>query len=247
MRLLALLVALLLPTLGHADKPGIDITWLGHATFLVTSPSGQTTLLIDPFIRQNPSTPAARKKIEDYKPTAILVTHSHFDHAADAVDIAKASGAKVIGVAMYVSKLELPDAQKLGGNVGGEIAVGDVKVHFVPAMHGSEPSGRPLGFVIEFADGRRLYHTGDTWIFGDMALIQEIHHPNIILLQAGGGPYNQNPTVARLAIEKYFKPDVVIPMHFGTWPVLADEATVKKAFEGFSKAHFMTPGTTERF
>ena len=70
---------------------------------------------------------------------------------------------------------------------------GDVTVHVVPAVHSSDPGGRPLGFVLEFADGRTLYHTGDTWVFGDMALIEELYHPNILLFGVGGGPYTQDP------------------------------------------------------
>ena len=87
-----------------------------------------------------------------------------------------------------------------GVNVGGTVTIGDVTIHVVPAMHGSDPDGRPLGYVLEFADGRTLYDTGDTWIFGDMSLIQELYHPGIILLCLGGGPYTENPQVAALAI-----------------------------------------------
>lgn len=228
-------------------RPGIDVVWLGHATFLVTSPSGETTVLIDPFIQGNPSTPDAWKKPGAIKPDAILVTHSHGDHAGDALSMAKAGKIPIVGVAGYVRSLELPDELGRAGNVGGEIAVGDIKVHLVPAMHGSEPSGRPLGFVLEFTDGRTLYHTGDTWIFGDMALINEIHGPDVILMQAGGGPYNQKPSVARMAADRYFPEAVIVPMHYGTWPVLADEAAVKAAFAGHKATVIMKPGEKRRF
>lgn len=247
MRLLIALAALLAATTAHAEKPGIDVLWLGHATFLVTAPGGGTTVLIDPFIQGNPMTPEAFKKPDAIAPDAILVTHSHGDHAGDALSIAKARKIPIVGVAAYVRGLEIDDGLKRAGNVGGEIAVGDIKVHFVPAMHGSQPSGRPLGFVLEFADGRTLYHTGDTWIFGDMALIEEIHGPDIILMQAGGGPYNQKPKVARMAADRYFPKATIVPMHYGTWPVLADEAAVKRAFEGHPRTIMMTPGQTRRF
>ena len=130
--------------------------------------------------------------------------------------------------------------------MGGAFAVGDVTVHLVPAMHSSEP-GRPLGFVIRFADGRTLYHTGDTWIFGDMALIQEIHKPAIILMNSGGGPFTQNPAGAALALKKYFKPKVVIPMHYGTFPALATEADVTKAFAKDKRVTIMKPGESRSF
>lgn len=231
--------------LAHAQKK-IQVTWLGHATFEIVSPGG-TRLLIDPFIVGNPKTPESKKKLDEYTLDAVLVTHSHGDHAADTVPLAKATKAKVVGAFDQIGPLEIPDEQKLGGNVGGAIQVGDVTVHLVPAMHGSDPGGRPLGFVLTFADGRSIYHTGDTWIFGDMALIQEIHQPEILLFQAGGGPYNQDPPTAALAIKKYFQPQVIVPMHYGTFPVLADEAAVKKAFEGDARLRIAEPGKVMEF
>ncbi len=204
---LVLLFGATSPTQASDGK--IHVTWLGHAAFQVTSPGG-TTLLLDPFIVNNPKTPAKFKDLSQYKPDAILLTHAHGDHVGDAVDIAKATGAKVIGVYDHLESLDLPDGAAMGGNPGGKFKVGDVTVHLVPAMHSSSPGGRPLGYVIEFADGRTLYDTGDTWIFGDMSLIQEIFSPNIVLLQTGGGPYNQDPKTAALAIKKYFKAYAVI-------------------------------------
>ena len=109
-------------------------------------------------------------------------------------------------------------------------------------MHSSEPGGRPLGFVLEFADRRTLYHTGDTWLFGDMELIQEIFHPNIILLGVGGGPYTQNPYTAKMAIDKYFKPQTIIPMHYGTFEGLATAAELRLRFQGDRRVTIMTPG-----
>ncbi len=241
---LVLLIAAASP--ARASDGKIHITWLGHAAFQVTSPGG-TTLLLDPFIANNPKTPAELKDLAQYKPDAILLTHSHGDHVGDAVAIATASGAKVIGVFDHLKSLGLPEGSAMGGNPGGKFKLGDVTVHFVPAMHSSSPGGRPLGYVIEFADGRSIYDTGDTWIFGDMSLIQEIFSPNIILLQTGGGPYNQDPKTAALAIAKYFKPDVVIPMHYGTWPILSGEAEVKAELGGTAGIKFMTPGDSADF
>ncbi|HTT68924.1 MAG TPA: metal-dependent hydrolase [Gemmatimonadales bacterium] len=228
-----------------AAKP-ITVTWLGHAAFLVTS-AGGTQLLIDPFLRQNPSTPDSLKDTSRYHPAAILVTHSHFDHAADAKAIATASGAKVVAAYDWAQTLGLPDSQLVGVNVGGTVRIGDVTIHAVPAVHGSVPDGRPLGFVLEFADGRTLYDTGDTWIFGDMALIQEQYHPRIILLCAGGGPFTENPRTAALAVRKYFRPTVIVPMHYATFPILATAADVRAAFKGDRRLRVMVPGETRQF
>ena len=224
----------------------ITVTWLGHAAFLVVSPGG-TQLLLDPFLRQDPATPDSLKDTTRYHPAAILVTHSHFDHTADVHAIAAASHAPVVGAYDWVQTLGLPDSQKVGVNVGGTVKIGDVTIHVVPAMHGSVPDGRPVGFVLEFSDGRRLYDTGDTWIFGDMSLIQELYHPDIILLCVGGGPYTESPSVAALAVRKYFTPTVIVPMHYATFPGLASVADVRAAFRGDRRLRVMTPGQTLAF
>jgi len=100
--------------------------------------------------------------------------------------------------------------------------------------------------VLGFSDGRTLYHTGQTWIFGDMALIQELYRPNIILLNAGGGPYTEDPKTAALAVKNYFKPDAIVPMHFGTFPPLAKEADMRAAFKSDKRLKVLTPGTPVR-
>lgn len=224
----------------------ITVTWLGHASFEVVS-SGGTRLLLDPFLTQDPATPAAFKDLSRYKPDAILVTHSHFDHTGDVAAIAKQSGAPVIGAYELAASLGLPEKQVMGGNVGGTFQIGDITIHMVPAMHSSEPGGRPVGFVLTFKDGRSLYHTGDTWIFGDMSLIQELYHPNILLLGVGGGPYTEDPATAALAVKKYFHPSVIVPMHYGTFPGLATDAQVRAAFKGDKRLTVMKPGQTLTF
>jgi len=229
---------------GHGK---VKLRWIGHAAFEIESSSG-TRLLLDPFIKDNPVTPEPLKKLDRYKgadkPAAICVSHSHGDHSADAKEIAKMSGAPVIGMIEWVSALGLPQEQSKGGNIGGQIRVGDVSVHLVPATHSTD-GGSPIGFVIEFADGRTLYHTGDTRIMSDMALIQEVHHPDIVLTCAGGGPYTQNPRVAALAMNKFFEPSVIVPMHYATFPVLATEADVRSAFSGDARAIIMKPGESK--
>ncbi|MDQ6633556.1 MAG: metal-dependent hydrolase [Gemmatimonadota bacterium] len=241
------LAALLVPgfALAQARQP-ITVQWLGHAAFEITS-SGGTRILIDPFISGNPVTPDSLKSLSRYKPAAVLVTHSHDDHALDAKAITQSSGAMLISTYEWVNDQKVPQAQAMGGNVGGTFIVGDVKVHLVPAMHSSAPGGRPLGFVLEFADGRTLYHTGDTYIFSDMSLIEEMFHPNIILLGVGGGPYTEDPRTAHTAISKYFKPTIIVPMHYATFSGLATEAQVRAAFAGDRRLTVMKPGEKRTF
>jgi L-ascorbate metabolism protein UlaG (beta-lactamase superfamily) len=222
-------------------KKKVELTWLGHAAFQVRTASG-TTLLIDPFLKGNPKTPAAAKDLSQYQPDAILVTHSHGDHLGDTVEIVKGSKAVVVGDYDMVSGLKVKDDRKLGGNVGGTLKVKDVTIRIVPAMHGSVPGGRPVGYVIELANGRTLYHTGDTWIFGDMALIHELYKPDTLLFNVGGGPYTQAPDVAAKAVKKFFKPKIVVPMHYGTFPPLATEDDVKKAFKKNKKLKVLEIG-----
>jgi L-ascorbate metabolism protein UlaG (beta-lactamase superfamily) len=245
----AALLAAFVPAAGAQAHRPISVRWLGHAAFEIVS-SGGTRILIDPFLSGNPSTPDSLKNMSRYsgpaKPAAILVTHAHDDHALDARNIAVASGAQLISVYEWVNAQKLPQAQSMGGNVGGTFTVGDVIVHMVPAMHSSEP-GRPIGFVLQFADGRTLYDTGDTWIFNDMSLIQELYHPNIILLGVGGGPYTETPAVARLAVKKFFTPQTIVPMHYATFPGLATEAEVRAAFAGDRRLRVMKPGQQSTF
>lgn len=250
--LMAVLIAPLLCVQAQSrqnrTKKDIQITWLGHAAFEIVS-SGGTRILIDPFLKENPATPAEFKDLSRYKPNYILVTHSHGDHMGDAIAIAKASKAKLVTVnfpALF-QKEGLPDELIQTINVGGTVSLGDVTVHVVPAMHGSEPSGRPVGFVIEFSDGRSVYHQGDTWIFGDMALIQEFYHPTIILMNVGGKAYGQSPQVALTGINKYFKPQIIIPMHYASLATMSTEAEVRAVIEKDKRVQFMKPGQTKTF
>ena len=205
-------------------------------------------ILIDPFLTQNPQTPAGQKDLAQHNPDAILVTHSHVDHALDAAAIATTSGARIIASVEHVTTFDVPIAQQGGGNVGGKFIVGDVTITLVPAMHSSDPGGRPLGFILEAAGAPTIYHTGDTWIFGDMALIQEIYAPSVLLLQVGGGPFNQDPATARLAVTKYFPTaTTIVPMHFGTFAGLATETEVRTAFAGEARLTVMNPGQTTAF
>src|ERR1043165_4389563 len=246
---LALPVCAQSPTPSPNEKKTISITWLGHAAFEIVSPGG-TDLLIDPCLTKNPATPAELKELSRYHPSHILVTHSHGDHLGDAVELAKLSKAKLVSVMMldtFVTEGGLPREQIEPTNVGDQVIAGDVKIHVVPAMHSSEPSGRPVGYVLEFADGRMLYDEGDPGIFGDMSLIQEFYHPNILLMGCGSPGNGQYVRTAWLAVNRYFKPQVVIPMHYGAFPGSASEADIRAVVGNDSRVKYMKPGETREF
>jgi len=119
--------------------------------------------LIDPFLTKNPATPAENKDLTRYHPSHILVTHSHGDHLGDAVELAKLSKAKLVSVMNGSTPLSRRAASARAdrhGQCRRSGQAGDVKIHVVPAMHSSEPSGRPVGYVLEFGDGRTLYDEG---------------------------------------------------------------------------------------
>ena len=233
------------PAVSHRADP-ISVRWLGHAAFEIVSPGG-TRVLIDPWVVENPSAPAAYKDTTrwaraDARPAAILVTHPHGDHDGDVAMLARLSGAKVVATGDHLAKMGIPEAQYLSINIGGMQRVCDIEVLAVPAMHSAEP-GRALGYVLRFADGRTLYHSGDTWVFGDMALIEQLFHPTIVLIAVGGGRAGENPETAAFAVRTYFRPRVVIPMHFGALPPpFATEAEVRAAFRGNNRVMLLSPG-----
>jgi L-ascorbate metabolism protein UlaG (beta-lactamase superfamily) len=233
-----------------ATQP-IRITWMGHAAFEIVS-SGGTRLLIDPWIGDNPATPAAFRDSTRYsaastRPAAILVTHAHSDHDADVARLARLSDAKVIASGDHIEAMKIPDGHYMSINIGGMQRVGDVEIFAVPAMHSVTP-GHAMGYVLRFADGRTLYDTGDTWIFGDMSLIEKFYHPSIILIASGGGRAGEDPAAAEEAVRMYFHPEVVIPMHWGALPPpFATEAEVRRGFAREKHARILVPGTEVRF
>ncbi len=221
-----------------AGKPKTTVTWYGHATFKIETPSGKT-LLIDPWF-QNPTNPTAKDDVKQTKADLILVTHGHFDHVGDAVEIGKRTKARLVATFDLGNALVtagFPKEQfgmESGGNFGGTIPLldGDVSVTFVPAVHSSSvsdpagkthPAGNPGGFVIAIKGGPTLYHTGDTDVFGDMAQIGKFARIDL-MLACIGGHFTMDPVRAAEAV-RLVKPKQVAPMHYGTFPLLKGTPT----------------------
>jgi L-ascorbate metabolism protein UlaG (beta-lactamase superfamily) len=194
------------------------ITWLGHATFQLE------TVLVDPWLDGNPSYPGSHSLS---RLDTLLLTHGHFDHINDAIPLAKKFCPKVIGIFELCHWLEGKGVENTSAmNKGGTQQVGSLRATMVHADHscgildGGQIlyGGEACGYVIELADGRRLYHAGDTNVFGDMDLIRQLYAPELALLPVGDF-FTMGPREAAQAC-RLLKPRKVIPMHFGTFPVL---------------------------
>ncbi len=204
-------------------KPNVQLTWLGHSAFQAISPAG-TVVLFDPWL-DNPRAPAGAKEIS--RVDLILVSHGHSDHLGNTVEIAKRTNAKVLAifeVYLYLQSCGVTTAQ--GMNKGGTVSVGDLKVTMIDARHSSDidvdgkvfPGGEAAGFVVEFENGFKIYHAGDTSLFSDMKLIGQLHRPHVALLPIGD-LYTMGPREGAIAC-KWIKPRRVIGMHYGTFPAL---------------------------
>jgi len=203
---------------------GNIVTWLGHAAFRLTTPSGKI-ILIDPWLKSNPACPESLKNFE--KIDIMLVTHGHFDHIADAVDLAKKHKPQIVAMPETCGWLESKGVKNSSGmNKGGTQRVGEIEVTMVNAVHSGGIQdgdkmvygGEPCGYIVHLPGGFKVYHAGDTAVFGDMKLIGELYSPDLAMLPIGDH-YTMGPREAAAAIRLLGVHDV-IPMHFGTFPVL---------------------------
>jgi L-ascorbate metabolism protein UlaG (beta-lactamase superfamily) len=228
-------------------------TWLGHAGVEIVTPGGKT-VLIDPWFG-NPKTP--RTQEEQPACDVLLLTHGHFDHfSADTLALAKRLRPVIPCVhelSLYLEK-EVGDwTETIGMNTGGTVVTHGLKITMVPAVHSGGDTmgadevryfGEAAGFVIELENGFRVYHSGDTAVFGDMTLIRDLFAPELAMLSIGGH-YTMDPRGAALAAELLGVGDV-LPVHWGTFPILAGtpaelEAAIR-ARGGQAVVHAWQPG-----
>ncbi|MDQ2901629.1 MAG: metal-dependent hydrolase [Acidobacteriota bacterium] len=201
----------------------MQITWLGHGTFQLVLPSGET-IILDPWTEGNPAYPAGHtiSKLD-----LMLISHGHFDHIHDAVPLAKKFAPPVVAIYEICQWLESKGVENTKAmNKGGSQKIGALTITMTHAVHSCGIlddgkivyGGEAAGFVLTFDDGRAAYFSGDTNVFTDMQLIQEIYRPELAFLPIGD-LFTMSPREAAVAC-RLLKVKKVIPMHYGTFPGL---------------------------
>lgn len=235
----------------------MEIKFHGHSCFSLTD--GDIKVVVDPFLK--PNNPSATQSAEEIEATHIFLSHGHVDHCADAVALAKRTGAKCAAIVELAVWLDSQGVEEVADpNLGGTVRYGDdLSVKLVPAWHtntvaGSSeapysadlgiPIGTPAGLVITFGNANRtIYHAGDTCLFGDMKLIGEISEPDVALLPIGGHYTMDRHDAVRAA--EFVGAETVIPMHYDTFPPIETEPDVFKAdveSSTSSKVTVLAPG-----
>jgi L-ascorbate metabolism protein UlaG (beta-lactamase superfamily) len=202
----------------------LSITWFGHSTFLLRTPGG-ARVFFDPWLTENPACPEPLKRPP--KADVILVSHGHADHMGDLVVTARESGAPVVAAVELCEWLARKGIQRVSPmNKGGSQEVAGLRITMTDARHSSGYAehgqmvymGEAAGYVVRLEDGRTIYYAGDTCLFGDMRLIGELYRPEIAFLPIGDR-FTMDPAAAARACELLGVRQVV-PMHWGTFPVL---------------------------
>ncbi len=195
-------------------------TWNGHSNFTIQS--DDKTIIIDPFFEGNPM---ASERWDSIKHAdAVLVTHDHGDHVGQAAEICKATGAQLVCIFDFIEDMigqGVDGNNIIGMNIGGTVEVSRIKIKMVQAMH-SSASGAPAGFIITYPDNFCVYFAGDTGIFSSMELFGKLHDIDVALLPTGGW-FTMDSREAAYAC-KLLNCKKVIPMHYGTFPILEQDA-----------------------
>jgi L-ascorbate metabolism protein UlaG (beta-lactamase superfamily) len=233
---------------------GFALTWLGHNTFTLVSAAGKVVLL-DPYVESNPATPDAHKRFDTLD--IVSISHGHGDHMADAVTLAKRFRPTVVcNYEIHVWLQGKGVTHTAPMNKGGTQEVDGIRFTMVHAVHSSGIDdggqvvygGEACGYVLTLENGVRVYHAGDTAVHSDMALIGELYRPDIALLPIGDH-YTMSPREAAVAA-RLLQPRIIVPAHFGTFPVLTGTPDVLRAELERQQVHadvvVLQPGETLR-
>lgn len=262
-----MLVGGLLPALALAQDGKIELLWLGQSATRIKTVAGKV-IVIDPWLTGNPKTPQEYKNLDALgKVDLILITHGHGDHIGDAPALAKKHNAPMWGPAGLNQTLQTlgvltPELAPRMGKGGTIKPFPKVKVTAVHAEHSSEylwrnpatgkdethVGGEPVGYIVELENGFKIYHMGDTGVFGDMKYIGEHYRPDLIMIPIGGH-FVMSPEDAAFATREFLKPKHAIPMHYGTNPFLVGtpEEYIKAMGDSSTKVHNMKPGDKLEF
>ena len=224
----------------------MEIRWLGHATFEVSS--GEHRILVDPFLA--PDNPAAPVGSDEVEPTDILVTHGHGDHVAHLLEVAKRTGARCVAIVELARWLSAQGVEQVSDpNLGGTVETEWGWVKLVPAFHTSTtPNGTvtpPAGVLVHIG-GTLVYHLGDTALFSDLQLIARRGDQVDVALVPIGGHFTMDRYDAVTAVE-FIDPGTVIPIHYDTMPVIETDAEAFKAdveSRTSAKVVILQPGET---
>jgi L-ascorbate metabolism protein UlaG (beta-lactamase superfamily) len=219
----------------------IKVTYFGHSAFQIRD--GRATILIDPFLNENPASPV---KAKDVKAEYIVLSHGHGDHLGDSLEIAKKNNATIIAVNELANYCAGKGARVHNMHIGGSCAFPFGRVKFTIAHHGSVTpdgvyAGNPAGIVLTI-EGKNIYHAGDTALFYDMKLIGESNPLDLAMLPIGDN-YTMGIDDAVRAVE-FLNPKLTIPMHYDTWPVISSDAHefLKKIESKGFKGKIVKPG-----
>lgn len=224
-----------------------SLSWIGHATFRVKTPGGKT-ILVDPWLEENPSCPVSEKKQSGVD--LILLTHGHFDHSSDVVQVAQENNAPVLAILEAADWAERAGAPKsIGMNIGGTYNFEGLNISMVEAKHSSSLQengktvyvGVPVGFIVKLENGFTIYIAGDTALFGDMTLIGEIYKPDMAILPIGDHFTMNGADAARAC--RMLGVAHVVPCHYKTFPLLAQNAdSLVDNLSANITAHILSPG-----